>query len=453
MTNSWKIEITDILGGFTPRYYQSGYPSYGNSNHAGQMLNIDLTDPNGFTQGQGLSILTNGTQVSAVSGLINSILKHAVTSDTTYGIALDGDVHKISSTQVYNSGIWPHQIVPTGYTTPVGEDVCYYQGNLYYSYNHSGGGDIGMYDLVNTFTDQWGSTVPTGHALITKGVPHQMIVGSSDVMFFTNGRYVGSWNGTTFAPQQLPLPLNTVSTAIAWNSGKVYVASNMPNVVGTNKNKASIYQWDGAQANWETEVPVMGRIGGLHVKNGVVFFFYEDVSNIGGYKLAYLNGTTVVDLANYSGGLPTYSEVTDFKDFIIWNASSLNSLWSYTTFPWQLTSPWTTSTGDDLIYAYGSGDVSLPVRMFQMADSGYTTAGGLAAPFGNVMISSTDGSNIKLAQFSGYDTNSYWKSLIFDLVGEGKITKLTQIKIAFEQLTTGARVDWTLRDNRSKSVV
>jgi hypothetical protein len=443
MTNSWQILISDTLGGLAPRYYNSGYASYGNSNQSSQMLNMDLTDPNGMTQGSGLSTLTNGTQ-SVVTSVLNSILKHAVTSDFTYGIG-GNKLHKISSTAVSNAGIWPHTFSSLG--SEVGEDVCYYQSKLYYSFNEAGGADIGMYDLVTTFDDNWGSTVPTGHALLTAGVPHQMMVSWSDVMYFTNGRYIGSWNGTTFAPQQLTLPLNTVAVSIVGNSGQIYIGANMPNVTGNNKNRACIYIWDGTTATWTTEIPVMGKIGGFHVKNGVPFFFYQDVSNIGGYKLAYLNGIQVVDIANYSGGLPSYSEVCDFKDFIIWNAASLNSLWSYTTFPWQLNSPWTTSTGDDLIYAYGSGDVSLPARMFQIADSGYTTAGGLAAPFGNVMISSTDGSNIKLAQFSGYDTNSYWKSLIFDMVNEGKITKLNQIKITFEQLTTGARVDWKIRDN------
>jgi hypothetical protein len=402
-----------------------------------------------MTQGQGLSTLTNGTQ-SVVTSVLNSILKHAVTSDFTYGIG-GNKLHKISSTAVSNAGIWPHTIDKAAVTDETGEDVCYYQSNLYYSYNHSGNaGDIGMYDLTTTFTDAWGSTVPTGHAALQGGVPHQMMVSNADAMYFTNGRYIGVYNlasSGNLVPQILTLPLNSVAVSITGNSGQIYIGSNMPNVSGTNKNKACIYIWDGTAATWTTEIPVMGKIGGMYVKNGVVFFFYEDVSNIGGYKLAYLNGAMVVDVANYSGGLPTYSEVTDYKDFIIWNAASLNSLWSYTTFPWQLNSPWTTSTGDDLIYAYGSGDVSLPARMFQMADSGYTTAGGLAAPFGNVMISSTDGSNIKLAQFSGYDTNSYWKSLIFDMVNEGKITKLNQIKITFEQLTTGARVDWKIRDN------
>ena len=68
------------------------------------------------------------------------------------------------------------------------------------------------------------------------------------------------------------------------------------------------------------------------------------------------------------------------------------------------------------------------------------------------MISSTDGTNIKLAQFSGYDTNSNWKSLVFDLVGIGKLTKLNQVNITFEQLTTGARTDFQIVDNCGKII-
>ncbi len=449
----WQIIIDNLLGGFAPKYYAEGYPSFGNKNQAGAMLNCDITNAGGIQQGPGLSTLTNGTQAAAVTTLINSIIDYAVTSDVTYGTG-GNKLYKITSTAVTNAGIWPHTIDKAAVTAELSEDVVYYQSNIYYSYNHSGSaGDIGKYDLNVTFTDAWGSVVPSGAGALTNN-PHPMIVGGNDTMYFGNGRYVGSYDGTTFTNNALDLPTNTVIKSIAWVNDKLNITANRPGVIGTNKNNSSIYIWDAISTSWETEVKIMGEIGGCHVKNGIFYFFYRDISNIGGYKLAYLNGATVVDLCNYSGGLPTYSQITDYKDFIIWNSTSLNSLWSYTTYPWQLTSPWTTTTGDDLIYAYGSGDKDLPVHFFQLADSGYTTAGAVSAPFGTPMIASNQSTSYKLAQFSGFDVNSNWKSLLFDLTGTGSnsMSNLQKFIVTFDQLATGARVDWSIKNNKGKTI-
>lgn len=447
----WQILITDFLGGFAPKFYAEGYPSYGNKNQAGSMLNMDLTNAGFLQQGPGLTSLTNGTQAGVVTTLIKSILDLAVTTDTTYGIG-GAKLYKIGSITVTSSGTWPHTIDKAAVTDEDGEDVVYFQGNLYYSYNHSGSaGDIGKYDLNVTFDDDWGSTVPSGMAALQPG-PHQLIVGGNDKMYFSNGRYVGSYDGTTFIPLALDLPTNSVIQSIAWNGDRLWITANRPNVSGTNKNTASIYVWDGTTDSWETEIKLMGAVGGLHVKNGSVFVFYQDISSTGGFKLAYINGTQIVDLANYSGGLPKFYQITDYKDFVIWNTTSLNALWSISTFPWQLTSPWTTTTGDDLIYAFGSGDKDLPVKFFQIADSGFTTAGAVSCPFGTVMIASNESTSYKLASFSGFDVNSNWKSLIFDVSGENNLSKIKRVKINFEQLTTGARVDWKLLDNTGRTI-
>jgi hypothetical protein len=233
---------------------------------------------------------------------------------------------------------------------------------------------------------------------------------------------------------------------------KLWISTNRPGLTGTNKNTASIYLWDGVANSWETEIRLMGSVGALHAKNGTMFAFYQDISNTGGFKICYLNGTSVVDLGNFVGGLPKYYQVTDYKDFIIWNVTSLDALWSQTSFPWQLASPWTATTGDDLIYAFGSGDKDLPVHYFQLADSGYTTAGGIAAPFGTPMIASNQDTSYKLAQFSGYDVNANWKSLLFDVTGNMYHSRIKFVKINFDQLATGARVDWTLKSNKGVAI-
>lgn len=416
------------MGGFAPAWYNQGtYPSYGNKNHAGDMTNIDLTQPGFMTQGPGLATLTKGTEANSVTTLLNSILDEAVASDVTYGIG-GANLYKISSTEAIGDATWPHVIDKGAVTGEDGEDVVVYQGNLYYSYNHSGtAGDIGKFDLSATFDDDWGSTVPSGAAALQGAVPHQMIVGGNDVLYFANGRYVGSWDGTTLLPLALDLPTGTVVQSIAWNSERLWIVANKPSTTGSNKNTASIYLWDGTTNSWEAEIRLMGTAGGCHVKNGILFVFYQDITSTGGYKLAYVSGGSITDIANYQGTLPEFGQITDYKDFIIWVSSGL-------------------------VYAYGAGDKDLPVRLFQLADGGFSTVGALACPFGTPMVASNQTTSFKLAKFSGYDVNCTYKTLIFDVTGETGLSRLGTIVWNFEQLASGASVVWSLVSNNGKTI-
>lgn len=424
----WNISLNDFLGGFAPAWYNQGsYPSYGNKNHAADMTNIDITAPGFMTQGPGLSNLTNGTQAAAVTTLLNSILDEAVASDVTYGIG-GAKLYKLSSTAVTSDGTWPRTIDKAVVTGEDGEDVVAYQGNLYYSYNHSGtAGDIGKYDLSATFDDDWGSTVPSGMAALQGSVPHQMIVGGNDVLYFANGRYVGSYDGTTLLPLALDLPTGTVVQSIAWNTDRLWVVANRPSTTGSNKNTASVYVWDGTTNSWEAEIRLMGTAGGCHVKNGTLFLFYQDVTSTGGYKLAYVSGGSIRDIANYLGSLPEFGQITDYKDYIIWVSSGL-------------------------VYAYGAGDTELPVRLFQLADGGYSTVGALACPFGTPMVASTESTSYKLANFSGYDTACTFKSMMFDVTGETGLSRLATVVWNFEVLASGASMAWSLVSNQGRTI-
>lgn len=424
----WQIEINNLaLGGFAPAWYKETYPSYGNKNHAGTMTNVDLTNAGFISQGPGLANLTNGTEAAAVTTLMKGILDAAVTADVTYGTG-GNKLYKMSSTAITNAGDWPHTIDKAAVTAELGEDVAHYKGNLYYSYNHSGSlGDIGKFDLSATFDDDYMSTVPSGMNTLTGGVPHQMKAAGNDVLYIANGIYISSFDGTTFIQQALDLPTGTVIQSIAWNADRLWIAANRPDLTGSNKNTASIYVWDGTTNSWELEIKLMGTVGGLHVKNGILFVFYRDISSTGGYKLGYVNGSLITDLANYTGGLPAFYQITDYKDFIIWNS-------------------------EGLIFAFGSGDKDLPVRLFQLADGGYSTIGGLVCPFGTPLIASTESTSYKLAQFSGLDVTSNWKSLMFDITGAGRVSKINMVRINFEALASGARVDWKLLNNKGTTI-
>lgn len=426
---NFQINIENISqGGLSPKYYAETYPCYGNKNQAGKMLNCDLMEAGYITQGPGLANLIDGTQAAAITTLVKGMTDYAVTDGVAYGTG-GAKLYKFSNTAVTNSGAWPHTISHDG--SELGEDVALYLGNLYYSYNQSGSGDVGKYDLSSTFDDDFFSAGVAGggaHAL-EASVPHQMASTVNQLLYVANGKYIAEYNGTTdiLTYNKLDFPTGWVVQSIKWVNNRLWIAVNKTSLTGSNKNRASLFVWDGTTDNPESEIELSGTVGGLYVKNSILYVFYQDVTNTGGYKLAYVNGSTIVDLCNFSGGLPEYYQISEYKDFIIWSSAGL-------------------------IYAWGSGDKELPTRFFQIADGGYSTVGGIACPFGTPIVASNETTSYKLAKWSGYDTNSYWKSLMFDITGTGKASAVESIRINFEQLESGAGLTLNIVNNRGVTI-
>ena len=414
----WQITIDNFLGGFAPGWYLATYPSYGNRNQAGDMQNVDLISPAYITQGPGLATLTNGDQAGVVTTLIRGILEKAQASDVSFAVG-GTKLYKISSTTVTSDVDFPHTI--TGATN--GEDVAYFQGKIYYTWDTN----VGLLTLPSTFDDDWGSTVPTGAAALQTGVPHPTEVGGNDFLYIGNKNYITSYDGTTFTEKDLDLPDNTIIQDLRWTSNRLWIAANQPDLTGSNNAIGSIYVWDGNSPSWEDEIRVSGRVGGMFVKNGILYVFYQDPSSIGGYKLGYVSGAGISELCSFTGSLPTYYQITEYKNFIIW-----------------------VSGGE--IWAFGAAEKSLPAMIFQLADGGYATVGGLACPFGNPLIASMTGTSYKLAKFSGYDTDCYWYSLLFDVTSFDRKSMIDKIKFNFELLATGARVDYTFKNNKGTSL-
>jgi len=186
----WNLEITNFLGGYAPGYWLSDYPSFGNKNQAGKMKDVSLINPTVLTQGPGLANLTNGDQDGQVSTLLRGLLDMAVVDDETYGVG-GNKLYKVTSTAVTAV-----RTIDKGTVTDEdGEDVAYYQGKIYYTYNHSGTkGDIGQLTLPSTYDDDWGSTVPTTAVELQGGVPHPLLVAGNDFMYVGNKNYVTSTN-------------------------------------------------------------------------------------------------------------------------------------------------------------------------------------------------------------------------------------------------------------------
>jgi len=424
-----EFTITSKPQGFVSKWFLSTYPSNGNKEQAGDMRNIDPTDPSTITQGRGMVALTAGTQAAAVTTLIKGMTRNAVTTGLAYGVG-GAKLYQFSSSAVTNAGIWPHTIDKATVTGEDGEDVCHYKGALYYSYNHSGSaGDIGKYNLDATFDDDYGSTVPTTAAAL-QNAPHQMVVGRQR-MYIANGSYIAVLDGTeatyVFIDDALDFyNSNLQVSSITWNGSRLVIATNSTNLSGSNSSQSVVYNWDGYSDTWDSPIEVNGRIGALYTKNGVTYIWYESFIKGTAYStFGYLSGGSVIPLKMFTGSLPLYYQVGEMGDFIVWLSGQR-------------------------VYAYGPLAEGT-VELWQYTSATYATGGGMALPFGLLMIASNATTNYNLAVESGYTVDSFYYTKFFPVSTGKQIAQLNQITVWTEQLASGAKLDCTLRYDGGKS--
>ena len=361
-TKQWTITI-DSFGGLCPGWTENSYPFYGNKNQASAMTDVDLIDPNVLSQGPRTANLTSGSHVGELGeNLVIAILKHAVSANVSYACSAD-KVFKLSSTAVLN-GDFPLSI--TGGTYQVATDLIYYKSEVFVFWNDTGTeGEIAKVDIGTPAIDvDWGSTIPTGAAHL-QDAPHYAIQGGDDVMYFTNGIYVGSYDGTTLKPTALDFWTNSQTVSLAWDKNRIKVAVNRPNVSGSNFNQSGIYTWNGVASSWEGDpIEVNGEIGALYAKNGIVFVWWKDSISTGGYWLGYINGLQLLPLKRYSGSLPNQAQVGEYDGHIAW-------------------------LSNDKLFLCGAKDTDVEVKLFPYMSAKYSTEiGCFAIPFGTPFISS-----------------------------------------------------------------
>lgn len=420
---NWNIQIKASFLGFAPAYWANSYPTYGKANQAGGMTDVSLIDPTKLTQGPGLAALTNGTQAAAVTELINYILGTPSASDTTWGIGAT-KLFKISSTSVTSGGSpsWPQAIT----NCIDGESVVYYNGNVYGFYNKSSGGDIlKMPTSTETIDPDWGSTVPTGAEALASA-PHPSVLGGDGIIYFGNDNSVGYYDASanTLSATELDLPLDCQVADLVWEKSLLFIATNAPNIATGNSNRGVIYTWDTTSDSFqEPVIEVPGKIGSLFLKNGLIFVFYQDLSSTGSFKLGYINGDIISDLASFSGTLPLFGQSCHFENHIAFISNAQIFLW-------------------------GAIDAKIPVALTQYADGGYSTVGALSNPFGTPMVASNQSTSYQLAKFSGLSVLSAWNTINYDIA----TSVIDKVVVFYEPTSSGARVDLTLRYNRASTL-
>lgn len=416
MDLDFSIELSQFNEGYSPLAHLDDKTFVGNKGQASDMKADIISNPGFLQQSPALADLTNGTQAGVVDQLIRQILDQPTASDTTYAIGTS-KLFKLTSTSVVSGGSpsWPQAV--TNMTE--GESVIRLKANLYGFYNKASGGDILKMPLSSeAITANWGSA--TDEAL--EKAPHPSAT-KEDIMMFGNGRYAGVYieGSATLDVKKLDFGEGAEVADIVFNSNVWWIAVNY----GEGR-RGQIYLYDaGGLSNILADEAGVGsqKIGFLYVINGIVYVAYDDLS-ANGFTIGWLSGRTIKPLRYFTGSLPTHRQKTLYKNTILF-ASSTD------------------------VFSCGASVEQLPIQISKLADGGHATLGGIAAPFGTPFIASSDGgSNHRVAKFSGYATDSQWKSVFVDLTQNRNLGKVHTIIVMTKALGSGARADITLHGNQ-----
>lgn len=412
---NFSIDFNGFNEGFSPLAHLDTKTFVGNKGQASEMK-ADVISKAGFlTQSPALANLTNGTQAGVVDQLIRFILDQPTATDTTYAVGTT-KLFKLSSTAVVSGGSpsWPQAI--TNMTE--GESVVRLKANLYVFYNKSSGGDIAKMPLSSeTITANWGSA--TDAALEKTLHP---VAAKEDIMVFGNGRYVGVYieGSNILDVNKLDFGEGSEVADIVFHANVWWIAVNYG-----NGKRGQVYLYDGsAVSNILSDEAGVGdqKIGFLYVLNGIVYIAYKDTSS-NGFSIGYLAGRQIKPLRYFKGTLPDHRQKTLYKNTILFTSES--DIWSM-----------------------GASVEQLPLQVSLLADGGYTTLGGIASPFGTPMIASTETTNFRIAKFSGYATDSLWKSVFVDITEGRMLGKVNTIIVATKALGADAKCSITLEGNQ-----
>ncbi len=416
MDTDFVITFEGFGDGLSPLAHIDNKTFTGSKGQASEMQADVISNPGFLQQSPALVNLTNGN----VDQLIRFILDKPTATDTTFGVGTT-KLFKISSTAVASGGSpsWPQSITDM----IEGESVIRLKENLFVFYNKSSGGDIAAMPLSTEVIDpDWGSATD----LALEKALHPSAA-KEDILVFGNGRYLGVYvqGSSILDTKKLDFGEGAEVADVLFTAGLWWIGVNY----GEGR-RAQVYLYDGsAMSNQLSDEVGIGsqKIGFLYVINGIVYVAYEDLT-ADGYAIGWISGRQLKPLRYFSGSLPNHRQKTLYKNTILF------------------------ISGDD-VFSFGAPVEQLPIQISNLADGGYATVGGIAAPFGTPMISSMDGgSNHRLAKFSGLSIESNWKSVLIDLTKNKDLGKVHTVIVATKALGAGARADLTIEGNQGADV-
>ncbi len=412
----FRVKIENFNEGLSPLAHIDNKTFVGNRGQASDMKADIISKPGFLTQSPALADLTNGNQDGVVDQLIRHILNQPVDDPATktYGIGTT-KLFRITATTVVDGGTPSFPQAITNMTE--GESVIRLKANVYGFFNRTDDGEIFKMPIANETIDHtWGSV--TDQALEKALHPSAK---KEDIMVFGNGRYLGVYVEGLAAldVQKLDFGEGTEVADVLFHANNWWIAVN-------SGGRSQIYMYDGSVITTilSDEVGVGEQtIGFLYLLNGIIYVAYDDASSVG-FNIGYLMGRTIKPLRYFSGSLPDHRQKVLYKNTILFASST--SIWSC-----------------------GASVEQLPIQISKLADGGHATIGAIAAPFGTPMIASDDeGGNTRLAKFSGYSTDSIFRSIFSDITEERNLGKILVVIVYTKALGANARADLTLEGNQ-----
>ncbi len=370
-----------------------------------------------------------------------------------FGYALGGaKVHQITVATLaltVAGGTFPHLVAAgahAGHTTEsvVLGDLAVFNvagtSKLFYSWNDNMDWDVGVYDFVTMFDDDFMSTAattPLGTTVadLTGGVgkPHPLYVGQDGILYIGSGRFVHAYDGTSFVSQDLDLPIGYDVIGFAETGLDLVIFATNARDSG-RRGSAKAFFWDASRPSSFYQVIDLedDTVSAPFNYQGTVACFTAS-RNIGGFStLRIFNGRRFEPIFLWNGALPGIKGVTTLNNLIIFNSSGI-------------------------IYAVGARDGLFPNGRFIIRSGTGTDAGGIVFPvIGGTLIASTGvGASGGLQQFatSTYSAGAFWHGLTAcPNFPRGRKGKVVEVKVTFAGVATGGRsLELSLKTNSGQT--
>ena len=398
-------------------------------------------------------------KTSSSGGVLAGLISSAVVDpDST-------DFYAISATKVYkltnagtsfvNDANWPHA-VPTAEDDRVDKEVFFYNvGNTSYLF-YIMDTDIGRCDVSGpTFIDDYLTNASYLNASALSDAPHPTIEWKT-YRWIGDGRYLhkfdgqdgtyGSWDSGTNYPLDLGegweittlFPTRNYIGICAW-----YKHSPGP----TYKTRARVFFWDGVSADYNYSIPIEDNkiISALN-DNGRVYLVTE------GRELG-----SVLRRLTEAGDIP----LRHLKTFVSGAVTSFSNSQTVTNYRNTIdifqnrVLIGATSTTRNMIFAFGSPDVTFPEALIQPYSCSDDPSSGGAIGFvghlmkGSIYVSAYDGTNYYWMRFTGsYSSNALLKERYTET---GQKIRINYVKFYFQPLVSGDDVTVSLETDYGTS--
>ena len=349
----------------------------------------------------------------------------------------------------------------TGYW---GEDIIFYTGSqsstqipmIFYSWKDSGTGHVGMASLsagTPTFVsdDFLSTTYFTGIDNPKGGVPIRLCEGPDKILYFTNGQYIGSYDGQATAtytngiynPYALNLGVGWVAVDICKYQNYIAIAAVKTGTgytTNTIKSESRVILWDGASLDFnymydadDYRITALSNQDFLYAftqgRNGTTKVKYLPIA-YGVSKLAtlYESSTSIISTS------PDPRSVDLYNGNLVWGNGSISTRYPINALVFGQ------NGGVHQPYDANNGtNEATSIGLLSNIDSDRLYIGGNFS--GTYGIYYLDGSG-------GYLTSSFFRSGLMELPYRSTIDK---IKVYFSQFTTDSSVIMSLYGSQTSS--